>query len=230
MNVLSQIGLVFAMASPGAKQDESRLLEALRNGDERAFMQVVDEYSNSLLRVAMAYVPSRAVAEEVVQETWMGVLAGLPRFEGRSSFKTWLFTILTNRAKTRGQRESRYMPFPEKGKPEDGDEGQGVDVDAFIQTGSKAGHWITPPHAWDHGTPERLALSKESREQIERAIAALPDTQRQVMTLRDLEGMSSGEVCNILGVTETNQRVLLHRARTRVRKALAQYIEGRSGQ
>ena len=217
------------MPSSSADLDESGLLEALRKGDERAFAQIVDRYSGSLLRVAMAYVPSRAVAEEVVQETWLGVFEGLSRFEGRSSFKTWLFTILTNRAKTRGQRESRYVAFAEKSNSEDGDEGGGVDLDAFIQSGGQAGHWIEPPHAWDHGTPERLALSKESREQIEKAIEILPDTQRQVITLRDLEGVSSDDVCNILDVTETNQRVLLHRARSRVRKTLARYVKGISG-
>ncbi|GJL56344.1 MAG: RNA polymerase sigma24 factor [Nitrospirales bacterium] len=205
--------------------DESQVLELLRNGDEATFAQVVDQYSGSLLRLAMAYVPSRAVAEEVVQETWLGVFEGLARFEGRSSFKTWLFTILTNRAKTRGQRESRYVGLAEKTGMDDDDAGTGVDLDLFIQAGTRAGHWIEPPHAWDHGTPERFALSKEIGEQIERAIAALPHTQRQVITLRDLEGVSSEEVCNIMGVTETNQRVLLHRARTRVRKTLASFAK-----
>ena len=221
-----QLTIAFALPRSSSNLDESQLLEGIRKGDERAFAEVVDRYSGSLLRVAMAYVPSHAVAEEVVQETWMGVFEGLSRFEGRSSFKTWLFTILTNRAKTRGQRESRYVAFAEKASSEDGEEWGGVDLDSFIQSGTQAGHWIEPPHAWDHGTPERLALSKESREQIEMAIAALPDTQRQVITFRDLEGLSSEEVCNILDVTETNQRVLLHRARTRVRRTLAQYVKG----
>ena len=219
-----------ALAVPSfPERSEAELLEGLRQGDEQAFAEVVDRYAGSMLRVAMAYVPSRAVAEEVVQEAWMGVFEGLSRFEGRSSFKTWLFTILTNRAKTRGTRESRYVGFAEKTSSEDSDEWGGVDLDSFIQSGSQAGHWIEPPHAWDHGTPERLALSKESREQIEKAIEALPDTQRQVITFRDLEGLSSDEVCNILQVTETNQRVLLHRARSRVRKTLTQYVKGNSG-
>ena len=218
------IALALPVVPPG--RDESELLNGLRAGDEQAFAEAVDCYSGSLLRVAMAYVPSQAVAEEVVQETWMGVCEGLSRFEGRSSFKTWLFTILTNRAKTRGTRESRYVAFAEKTSIEDDDEWGGVDLDSFIQSGSKAGYWIEPPHAWDHGTPERLALSKESREQIEKAIEALPDTQRQVITFRDLEGLNSEEVCNILQVTETNQRVLLHRARSRVRRTLAHYVKG----
>ncbi|WP_447968213.1 RNA polymerase sigma factor [Nitrospira sp. M1] len=217
------------MPDSSGSLDESQLLDALRSGDEAVFAKVVDQYSGSLLRLAMAYVPSRAVAEEVVQETWLGVFEGLSRFEGRASFKTWLFTILTNRAKTRGQRESRYVGLAEKTGKDNDEEGAGVDLDLFIQAGTKAGHWIEPPHAWDHGTPERFALSKEIGEQIEQAIAALPQTQRQVITLRDLEGVSSEEVCNIMGVTETNQRVLLHRARTRVRKTLAPYAKGDSG-
>lgn len=222
--------LTIALAVPSFSElSEAELLEGLRRGDEQAFGEVVDRYAGSMLRVAMAYVPSRAVAEEVVQEAWMGVFEGLSRFEGRSSFKTWLFTILTNRAKTRGTRESRYVPFAEKSGSEESDEWGGVDLDSFIQSGSQAGHWIEPPHAWDHGTPERLALSKESREQIEKAIEALPDMQRQVITFRDLEGLSSDEVCNIVHVTETNQRVLLHRARSRVRKSLARYVKGASG-
>ena len=220
------IEVAFALPGGSKELDESSLLAALRKGDEHAFADVVDRYSSSLLRLAMAYVPSRAVAEEVVQETWMGVFEGVSRFEGRSSFKTWLFKILTNRAKTRGQRESRYEGFTEKTGTGDEEGGSGVDLDLFIQNGSRAGHWIEPPHAWDHGTPERLALSKESIKQIEKAIEALPDMQRQVITLRDIEGVSSEEICNILDVTETNQRVLLHRARSRVRRTLENYVKG----
>ncbi len=228
MVVVRWIEIALALPIHSSGMNDRELLEGLRNGDEQAFAHAVDCYSGSLLRVAMAYVPSRAVAEEVVQETWLGVFEGLSRFEGRSSFKTWLFTILTNRAKTRGQRENRYVAFANKTHSDD-EEDHGVNLDLFIQSGTKAGHWIEPPHAWDHGTPERLALSKESREQIEKAIEVLPDTQRQVMTLRDLEGVSSEEVCNILGVTETNQRVLLHRARSRVRKILDEYVKGHTG-
>jgi len=229
MIILRFLPLAFAVPESSGDLDESQLVDALRSGEDAAFAKVVDQYSGSMLRLAMAYVPSRAVAEEVVQETWLGVFEGLSRFEGRSSFKTWLFTILTNRAKTRGQRESRYVALAEKSAMDDEEAGTGVDLDLFIQAGTKAGHWIEPPHAWDHSTPERLALSKEIREQIEQAIESLPQTQRQVITLRDLEGVSSEEVCNIVGVTETNQRVLLHRARSRVRKTLAPYAIGDSG-
>ena len=206
-------------------QDDAHLLPALRSGDERAFAILIDKYYGSLLRLAMAYVPSRAVAEEVVQETWLGVLEGLPRFEGRSSFKTWLFRILTNRAKTRGQRESRYQALPsKKGSGEESDD-PAVEPERFHNTGFWVDHWSSPPNAWDEDTPERLLLSKESREQIDKVIEALPSVQRQVITFRDIEGLTSQEVCNILDISETNQRVLLHRARSRVRRALEKYLD-----
>lgn len=210
-----------------AVTSDTHLLEALKTGDEQAFATIVDRYSASLLRLAMAYVPSRAVAEEVVQETWLGVLEGVGRFEGRSSFKTWLFRILTNRAKTRGQRESRYEAFPSG--PGTGDDGHepAVDPDRFVKTGMLADHWASAPRAWDEETPERLLLSKEGREQIDQAIATLPATQRRVITLRDIDGLTSQEVCNILEISETNQRVLLHRARSRVRRVLERYLEGK---
>ena len=206
-------------------RQEAQLLKALRSGDEAAFATVVDKYSGSLVRLAMAYVPSRAVAEEVVQETWLGVLEGLSRFEGRSSFKTWLFRILTNRAKTRGQRESRYEPFSSKSGLGDDNPDPVVEPDRFVQNGFWVDHWVSPPGAWDEKTPERLLLSKEGREQIEKAIQMLPTTQRQVITLRDIEGLTSKEICNILELSETNQRVLLHRARSRVRQILEEYLD-----
>lgn len=209
--------------------DDLEQLEALRNGDERAFASLVDRYYGSLLRLAMAYVPSRAVAEEVVQETWVGVLEGLSRFEGRSSLKTWIFRILTNRAKTRGQRERRYEPMGLGGDSGDNPDGPAVDPDRFLKSGYFVDHWVSQPNAWEDETPERLLLSKETRAQIEKAIEALPPTQRQVITLRDIEEVSSQEVCNILDITETNQRVLLHRARSKVRRTLEPYMEGQTG-
>lgn len=209
--------------------DDLEQLEALRNGDERAFASLVDRYYGSLLRLAMAYVPSRAVAEEVVQETWVGVLEGLSRFEGRSSLKTWIFRILTNRAKTRGQRERRYEPMGLGGDSGDNLDGPAVDPDRFLKSGYFVDHWVSQPNAWEDETPERLLLSKETRAQIEKAIEALPPTQRQVITLRDIEEVSSQEVCNILDITETNQRVLLHRARSKVRRTLEPYMEGQTG-
>jgi RNA polymerase sigma-70 factor (ECF subfamily) len=206
--------------------DESELVLALQSGDERVFAAVIEQYSGALLRLAMSYVPSRAVAEEVVQETWMGVFEGIRRFESRSSFKTWLFRILTNRAKTRGMRESRYEPFGLAGSSMDADEGASLEDSMFMTEGSAKGHWKDPPSAWEPDTPERVLLSKECREAIEHAIEGLPAAQRQVITLRDIEGVSSEEVCNILEISETNQRVLLHRARTRVRRVLAPYVQG----
>ncbi len=206
--------------------DEAGLVKALQRGDERVFTAAMDWYSGSLLRLAMSFVPSRAVAEEVVQETWMGVLEGIERFEGRSSFKTWLFRILTNRAKTRGVRERRYEPFGLAGADSDTDEGSSLEDSLFVSEGSGKGHWADPPQGWEPDTPERALLSKECRMAIEEAIQRLPNNQRQVITLRDVEGVSAEDVCNILSVSETNQRVLLHRARTKVRRVLDPYVRG----
>jgi RNA polymerase sigma-70 factor, ECF subfamily len=166
-------------------------------------------------------VSSRAVAEDVVAETWLAVYTGLERFEGRSSLKTWLFRILTNKAKTRGQRESRTVPF--SALAADGDEGEtAVDVDRFFGPDSRRpGAWAAPPR----GVPEERLLAREARERIEAAIQALPPNQRAVITLRDVEGLSAEEACNVLGVSETNQRVLLHRARSKVRAAFERYLE-----
>ncbi len=184
-------------------------------------MVLVEKYGPSLLRVAMFHVPSRSVAEEVVQETWLAVLTGLERFEGRSSLKTWLYRIVSNKAKTRGQREARTLPFSSFAG--DGDEAEpAVAVDRFLGPDHRyAGHWAAPPRA----VPEERLLAGETRTTIEQAIAALPPNQRSVITLRDVEGLSAEEACNVLGLSETNQRVLLHRARAKVRAALERYLE-----
>ena len=208
---------------PTSKLDDARIIKGLQQGDEQIFEYVVSRYSGSLLRVAMAFVPSLAVAEEVVQETWLGVFEGISRFEGRSSFQTWLFRILSNRAKTRGVRESRYEPMGLSTAGEQ-EEGPSLEESLFVTEGSKAGHWKVPPAEWEPDTPERVLLSKECRETIDAAITALPLNQRQVITLRDLEGVSSEDICNILNISETNQRVLLHRARTKVRQSLQHYL------
>jgi RNA polymerase sigma-70 factor (ECF subfamily) len=196
---------------------EAELLEALRAGDEEAFAALVREYNPSLVRVARMFVPTQAAAEEVAQETWLAVLNGLDRFEGRSSLKTWIFRILTNRAKTRGIREGRSLPFSalEPDEPSVGPE--------RFRTGDDRwpGHWAAPPS----GFPEERLLAGETRDVIERTIAGLPPTQRAVISLRDIEGWSAEEVCNALTLTETNQRVLLHRARSAVRAALEQYLQ-----
>lgn len=173
----------------------------------------------------MTFVSSRAVAEEVVQETWIGVLEGIGGFEERSSLKTWIFRILTNQAKSRGMRERRHAPFLSLGHLTEEPEAPAVDPSRFHISGYWVDHWNFLPRYWDEETPERLLLSKEGLAQIEKAISALPPTQRQVITLRDIEGLSAEDVCNILSIGETNQRVLLHRARSHVRRALEEYLE-----
>lgn len=202
--------------------DDARLIADLRAGDEAAFSTLLTSYHASMLRLAMAFVPSRAVAEEVVQETWLGVLNGLDRFEGRSSLKTWIFRILMNRAKTRGAQERRSLPVSSFEDPESEAAEPAVDQAWFHPDG----HWIMHQRQWDEDTPEKLLLSKEARAYLQKAIDALPANQRSVITLRDVEGIDSEEVCNILDISETNQRVLLHRARTRVRHLLSEYLEG----
>jgi RNA polymerase sigma-70 factor (ECF subfamily) len=198
--------------------DDAALIAALRSGEADAFAQVVDAYSPALMRVAMRHVSSRAIAEEVVQETWLGVLKGLDGFEQRSSLKTWLFSILTNLARTRGVREQRSRPFSSVGPL--GEDGPSVDPDRFLGDGHERwpGHWAVAPTRWT--APEDGVLAAETREVIRAAIAALPEPQRTVISLRDVEGWDPQEVCDVLGVTDGNQRVLLHRARTKVRAAL----------
>ncbi|HEU0023588.1 MAG TPA: sigma-70 family RNA polymerase sigma factor, partial [Thermoleophilaceae bacterium] len=204
--------------------DEGRLLEALRAGDEAAFVKLVDSYSSSLLRVATIYVGSRAVAEEVVQDTWLGVMRGLDRFEGRASLKTWLFKILTNTAKTRGARERRTVPFSSLADHEAGEGDPAVDAERFLPADNDRWphHWALGPTRWE--TPEEGLLSGETRRLILEAIEGLPPAQRAVITLRDIEGWPSEEVREALEVSEANQRVLLHRARSKVRTALEGYF------
>jgi RNA polymerase sigma-70 factor, ECF subfamily len=204
-------------------RDDVELLRALRAGDEAAFAALTRQYHAPLLRVAQIYVSSRAVAEEVVQETWIGVLNGLQRFEGRSSLKTWIFRILTNIAKTRAQREGRTLPFSALQRPDAVPEAA-VEPDRFRPPDDPArpGHWSSPPQEWN--APEERLLGGEIRSVVEQAIEQLPPAQRAVISLRDVEGWPADDVCNALGVTETNQRVLLHRARSKVRRALEEYF------
>lgn len=213
-------------ASPEALREEQRLLERLRAGDEGAFAELVALYQSPMLRIASLYVSSRAVAEEVVQEAWVGVLRGLDRFEGRSSLKTWIFTILANTAKTRAKREGRTLPFSSLAPA--GEE-PAVEPDRFLEAGHRlADHWAAPPRRWET-EPERRLLAGEARAEIAAAIEALPPGQRTVISLRDVEGWPSEEVCSVLGLSETNQRVLLHRARAKVRAALERYLDQESG-
>lgn len=207
-------------------EEDWKLVEALRTGDETAFEALVERYHASLVRLAMLYVPDRAIAEDVAQETWLGVLEGLPRFEGRAALKTWIFRILTNRAKTRGQRESRSIPFSTFWDPEAEPAEPAVPAERFraLDDPASPGHWALQPAAWNE-MPEERFLARETLAQVQRAIEALPPSQREVITLRDLDGWTAEEVCNALELSETNQRVLLHRARAKVRRALESYFE-----
>jgi len=212
-------------ASPFA--DDGALAAALRAGDEAAFAWLVDRYDGSLRRLARTYVSTPSVADEVVQDTWLAVIKGIDGFQGRSSVSTWIYRILANIARTRGVREQRTVPFSSAaGALEEGD-GPAVDPDRFRPRGFAAGHWSAPPTPWDD-EPERRLASRETLGAVEAAIALLPPAQREVITLRDVEGWTAEEVCNALDLTETNQRVLLHRARSKVRGALEVHFE-RSG-
>ena len=200
---------------------DAPLLPALRAGHEEAFVALVTRYHASLKRVARAYVSTDAVAEEVVQETWLAVIEGLDRFEHRSTLKTWLFHILANKAKTRGVRERRIVPFASLAGADDE---PAVPPDRFQRDGDAwPGHWAAPPRPWED--PERRLASLEARAYLRAAIAALPATQQAVLTLRDVEGLDAEEVCGLLDVSAGNQRVLLHRARTKVRTELERYFE-----
>lgn len=203
--------------------EDLRLVGKLRDGDEAAFRDLVDRYMPSMLRVARMYVSTTAVAEEVVQEAWVGILQGLDRFEGRSSLRTWMFRILVNIAKTRGQREGRSVPFSALAG-DDSDE-PSISAERFLSEGEpRPGHWSSVPPSWE-GVPEERLLSGESVSRVGDAIRELPPMQAEVIRLRDVQGWTSAEVCNALGISETNQRVLLHRARAKVRRSLEPYID-----
>ena len=203
------------------RAEDAALLAALRAGDEGAFARLVDRHHASLVRVARQYVPTQEIAEDVAQEAWLGLLRGLDRFEGRSSLRTYLFRIVMNLARTRGVREARSVPFSSLARAEE--DGPAVDPERFAQApAAGAGHWASPIRPWSAGA-EQLVLSAEAVEKVHAAIAELPEVQRQVVTLRDVEGFDAGEVCDLLELSEGNQRVLLHRARTKLRQALAEY-------
>ena len=202
---------------------DQELIAALRAGDERAFTELVDRLHPSLVRLARSFVGSAAVAEEVAQETWVGVLRGVDSFEERSSIKTWIFRILVNRAKTRAERESRTVAFSDAA----GADGPAVDADRFLDADHPRWphHWAQPPRRFDEMPQERL-LGNETRAVIDHSIETLPPAQRQVIALRDIDGLESDEVCALLGLSAGNQRVLLHRARSHVRRDLERYLEG----
>jgi RNA polymerase sigma-70 factor (ECF subfamily) len=196
--------------------DDHALLERLRAGDEAAFQALVERHDGALRRVARTFVRTPSAADDVVQETWLGVIHGLSAFEGRSSLRTWIFRILVNRARSRAVRDARSVPFSAL----EHDDGPAVEPAAF----GADGRWTSAPPRLECD-PESSLLSAELREHLLRAVDALPPAQRAVITLRDLVGASSEEVCDLLELSDGNQRVLLHRARTRVRAALLPLVE-----
>ncbi len=206
---------------------EDSLVTGICQGDSAAFARIFAQYQASLLRVAMAYVGTRALAEEVVQETWAGVIKGLGGFERRSSLRTWIFRILVNQAKRYAQREWRYRSCSSSDEP-GSNPTPSADPSRFIDSGKWKGHWISLPTYWDDQTPEKVVLAKESVSFVYQCIDMLPAVQRQVIILRDIEGLSSNDVCQVLDIREANQRVLLHRARSKVRAALEQHLKGES--
>jgi RNA polymerase sigma-70 factor (ECF subfamily) len=217
------------VAGSATSTDDLELLARLRRGDQAAFTRLVERLHGPMLGLAVAHVGNRAVAEEVVQDAWVGVLAQLDRFEGRSSLKTWVLRIVANQARTRAVRERRTLPFSTLDGP--GQRGRPADEpERFLPAGHQwAGHWASPPRSWAEVPEERL-LSAETRAEVQRAVALLAPAQRVVITLRDLEGLTAAETCELLGLTEGNQRVLLHRARSRVRRALERYLDETGGE
>ena len=207
-----------------AASEEAELLARLRAGDERAFESLVDSYHGTMIAVARTYVKSHEVAEEVVQEAWLGVLQSLDRFEGRSSLKTWIMRILVNTAMTRGGREARSVPFSSVAPA--GLEEPAVEPERFRSPGEAfAGHWSRYPGDWS-SLPEEGLLGRETLEVIKQAIEQLPASQQRVITMRDVAGYSADEVSDALELSPGNQRVLLHRARSRVRAALERHLDG----
>jgi RNA polymerase sigma-70 factor (ECF subfamily) len=194
---------------------DALLLRRLRDGDEQAFTGLVERYHSSMLRLALSFVPSRAIAEEVVQDTWLAMLHGLDRFEERSSLRTWLFTILVNRARTTGVREARSVPVA--------DAGPVVDASRFAPSGA----WAVPPEHWIEEAENRIDAAKLG-DLLRAGLGGLPSRQREVVLLRDVEGLTSTEVCDVLAISEANQRVLLHRGRSRLRQVLETELGGGS--
>ncbi len=205
---------------------EHDLITALRAGDEAAFVALVKRLHPALVRLALTYVHDHAVAEEVAQDTWIGVLKGLARFEGRATLKTWIFQILINRARTRAGREGRTIPFSAAFDSASEPDEPAVPADRFMAYDTpeaRAGWWASPPASWG-ASPEQRVLAQETRTYVAEAIATLLPSQREVITLRDVTGCTSEEVSDLLRISAVNQRVLLHRARSKVRLALERYF------
>ena len=204
--------------------DEATLVTRLRGGDEAAFTTIVDRYHGAMLRVARGFVHDHATAEEVVQDAWMGVLKGLGSFEGRSSLRSWIFAIVVNRAKTKAVREARSTPFSALATQEAAGTQPSVDPDRFRGPDMEwPGHWAEPPRPWAEN-PEARLLQGETMAYLERALEELPPAQRSVIMMRDFAGYDAQAICNALDISETNMRVLLHRARSRIRGQLEQYL------
>jgi len=197
---------------------DATLVAGLRAGDDAAFAELVDRYSPTMLRVARQFVATHEAAEDVVQETFLGVIRGIDAFEGRSTLRTWIFHILANRARTRGEREGRSRPFSSLTL----DDEPAVDPDRFVSEGVMAGMWASPPVLAP--LPEVHVLAGELGDQLRAAMDRLPPAQRVVLDLRDVQGFSSTEVCDLLELTEANQRVLLHRARSKMRTVLEEHL------
>jgi RNA polymerase sigma-70 factor (ECF subfamily) len=215
--------LVVDARRPTEREDEAGLVCALRAGDEAVFEALVERYHVGMIGLAALYVKDRAIAEEVAQEAWLVVLRSLHRFEARSTFKTWLFGIVVNCARARARREWRSVPMSAVWGPADDPFEPAVEPDRFRGAQSAwPGGWVSLPVSW--GSAEERLLSKETRGVIRAAIDALPPAQREVVTLRDVHGYTSQEACTLLGLSEANQRVLLHRGRSRLRRALEQYL------
>ena len=210
-----------AVAAP----DDGSVIDALRRGDDTAFARLVDRYGASLRRIARLYVSNRAVADEIVQDTWLSVIQGISAFECRSSLKTWIFHILINRAKTRAAREGRTVPMAGLDDPVRAAAPVAPDRFQPGERPAELGRW-TPPEPGLEASPERRLLAREARAHLQKAIEALPEHQRLVLILRDVEGCSTKEVGNVLGFREINTRVLLHRAHAKVRMALRPYLDG----
>jgi RNA polymerase sigma-70 factor (ECF subfamily) len=207
------------------RRDEATLVAAMRQGDESAFTEVVDRYHRSLIRLARVHVEATA-AEDVAQETWLAVVRGLRQFEGRASFKTWLFHILVNRARTRAVRDARTVALSSLASAELHLSEAAVDPARFRGPDDRwPGHWLVPPQG---GLPEEELLAAELREHIRGAVEQLPPAQRAVVTLRDIDGLDADEVCQLLELTDGNQRVLLHRGRSKLRAALEQVVRSRN--
>ena len=205
--------------SSSSEVDEAALLERLRRGDEAAFRQLFRSHHASMLGFARTFLRDVNAAEEAVQDTWVAVMAGVAKFEGRSSLKSWIFAIIANKARTKARREGRMMPFSSFGSSDE----PAVDPERFTPEGS----WDSPPGLWSDISPERIVAGRELLVHVRAILETLPNSQRTVVTLRDIEGLDAPEVCALLEISEANQRILLHRGRSRIRQAIEDLLDGR---